>query len=240
MNYYFITGTSRGIGRALTDLLLNDKNNFVYGISRTQNITHANYQHFSIDLNILESVVSFEFPELKTAETIVLINNSAAFSEIVSFGKIKTNDIIEGYNVNIVSPSILINSFLKSYQIYNCKRLIMNISSGAAKVPIESWSVYCASKAALAMLSEVIDLEQKLKFPEYPVKIFSVGPGVVDTAAQEKIRNTSPEDFIHVGRFIEYKEKNQLAAPTDVANKLIHIINFPEKFENVSFSVKDF
>lgn len=240
MNYYFITGTSRGIGKALSDLLLQDKNNFVYGISRTEKILHSNYRHFAIDLNSLSSVEQFEFPEFKDADSIALVNNSAYASEVVHFGKRTPENIIGSYNVNIIAPSILINNFLKKYQTLPCKRVILNISSGAAKRAIESWSTYCASKSALAMLSEVIDKEQKLKFSENPVYIFSVGPGIVDTEMQTSLRKVSPENFSLVNQFIEYKEKNQLANPADVAVKLAQVIHFPEKFENVLFSVNDF
>lgn len=240
MNYYFITGTSRGIGKALAELLLEDKENFVFGVSRSQSIKHDNYKHYSIDMNDLESVAKFEFPKFENPGSVVLVNNSAFESEIKHFGKRSTEDIIGGYNVNVVAPSILMNNFLKNYQSYICKRVILNISTGAAKTAIESWGIYCASKSALAMLSEVIDKEQKLKFAGNPVYVFSVGPGVVDTQMQTKLRKVSPEDFSMVGKFIEFKEKNELADPKDIAKKLIQTVQFPEKFENVSFSVKDF
>jgi benzil reductase ((S)-benzoin forming) len=239
MNYYFITGTSRGIGKALAELLLENKDNFVYGISRTLKINHSNYKHFKLDLGNLEEVKNFEFPEFKNAGLIALVNNSAYAGEIVHFGKRTSDDIIESYNVNIVAPAILMNNFLKKYQSENCKRIILNISSGAAKTALESWSTYCSSKSALAMLGEVIDIEQKLKFHDNPVRIFSVGPGVVDTEMQGQLRKTSPENFSMVHKFIEFKEKNQLADPNDIAKKLVQIINFPGKFEKPELHVKD-
>ncbi len=240
MNYYFITGTSRGIGKALADLLLQDKGNVVYGISRTEKVKHQNYRHITMDLNELESVSGFEFHEFENPDTIVLVNNSAYAGEIIHFGKRTSPDIIQSYNVNIVAPSILINNFLKAYQSLSCKRIILNISTGAAKRAIESWSTYCSSKSALEMLGEVIDLDQKSKYSENPVFIFSVGPGVVDTEMQAELRKVSPDNFSQVNQFIEYKEKNQLANPSDIAEKLFQIIQSPEKFEKISFNVKDF
>jgi len=35
---YFITGSSKGLGKALVELLLEDQNSIVYGIARTQSI----------------------------------------------------------------------------------------------------------------------------------------------------------------------------------------------------------
>ena len=90
------------------------------------------------------------------------------------------------------------------------------------------------------MLTDVISTEQKLEPEEKRVFIFSVSPGVVDTDAQVRIRNTSPEDFSGVGKFIEYKEKGQLAKPSDVAMKLAKIIKIAERIDKVDLNVKEF
>lgn len=112
------------------------------------------------------------------------------------------------------------------------------MSSGAAVRPIESWAVYCSSKAGLFMLSEVIDVEQKLLHAENPVRIFSFFPGVVDTDAQVRIRNTEKKNFSIVETFVNYKENGQLSKPGDVAIKINFLINNPEKFEKVQVDVK--
>ena len=242
MNYFFITGTSRGIGKALAELLLNDENNFVYGFSRSNKINSPNYSHSEFDLSNTESVKNFEFPELsdlKDAESIVLINNSAATSEVKRLGNISPDKIIHDYNVNVVSPGLLMNNFIRKYQDISCKRMIINISSGAAYRAIESWSVYCGSKAALAMMSEVADVEQKLKFPGNPIHIFSVGPGVVNTGMQKRLREVPPEDFSQVGVFIDYHKNNQLAEPEDIALKLNKLILNPGKYEKVALTVNE-
>ena len=239
MNYFFITGTSRGIGKALAELLLQSEDNFVYGLSRSNENENPHFAHIVIDLGDTEKIKFFEFPDLKNAGSIVLVNNSASTAEIVHLGKRSADNIIDSYNVNIVSPSVLMNSFIKKYQAYKCNRMILNISSGAAYKAIESWSTYCASKAALAMISEVVEIEQKLKHPKNPVHVFSVGPGVVDTQMQSDLRKVSPDDFSIVGRFIDYHEKKQLSQPLEVAEKLYQIIQNPEKFEKVALSIKD-
>ncbi|MEO8665059.1 MAG: SDR family NAD(P)-dependent oxidoreductase [Ignavibacteria bacterium] len=240
MNNYFITGTSRGIGKALAELLLTDKDNFVYGMSRDQTISHANYRHCTLDMSDLSAVMNFTFPGLEDTDSITLINNSAVLGEITHAGKQNSDDIIQTYNIDLISPAILINNFLKEYQSFECRRIIMNISSGAAKKPLESWSSYCASKSGLAMLSEVVDLEQKLNHPSDPVYIFSVAPGIVDTSAQEFIRSTDPKNFGNVSKFIEFKNTDQLADPNDVAKKLLLILDSPGDFKDVLLDVRDF
>ncbi len=56
MNYFFITGSSKGLGKALSELLLNNNNNFVYGFARNCSITHKNYTHIKLDFSDLKKI----------------------------------------------------------------------------------------------------------------------------------------------------------------------------------------
>jgi len=239
MKHYFITGTSRGIGKSLAETLLKDANNKVTGISRTNTIKHKNYFHITTDLSNLDDTESFFFREIENAEEIVLINNSGVISEIKRVGEIKNKDIINDYNVNIVSPSILANNFIKRYQRLTNKRTILNISSGAGKHTIDAWAVYCASKSALNMYSENIKLEQSF-FPEKNrIQIFSVAPGVIDTKMQDQIRETDVKEFSDVEKFVSLKKNNELASPKETANLLLKIINNRNNFKDVILDLRN-
>ena len=61
MKHFFITGTSRGIGKALAETLLENDNNEVTGISRTRSIKHPNYKHITTDLSNLSDTESIFF-----------------------------------------------------------------------------------------------------------------------------------------------------------------------------------
>ncbi|NPA45528.1 MAG: SDR family NAD(P)-dependent oxidoreductase [Chlorobi bacterium] len=239
MKHYFITGTSRGIGKSLAETLLEDKNNKVTGISRNNTIKHENYNHITTDLSNLDDTESIFFPDIENAEEIVLINNSGVISDIKRIGKLKNKDIINDYNVNIVSPSILTNNFIKKYQSYNNKRTILNVSSGAGRHTIDAWTVYCASKSALDMFSENINLEQSFYKKENRIKIFSVAPGVIDTKMQDKIRETSKDEFSDVEKFVSLKKNNELASPEETAKLLLKIISNSEKIEDVILDVRN-
>lgn len=240
MKHYFITGTSRGIGKSITEILLEDENIKVTGISRANSIKHKNYNHITTDLSNLNDTESIFFPTLEDAEEIVLINNSGVISEIRRAGKLKNTGIINDYNVNIVSPTILMNNFIKKYQSYINKRTILNISSGAAKYPVDAWGVYCASKSALDMFSKNIETEQ-IHYPEENrLRIFSVAPGVIDTKMQGQIRETSPEDFSSVEKFRSLKKNNELSSPKETASLLLRIINNRDKYLDVVLDVRDF
>jgi benzil reductase ((S)-benzoin forming) len=237
MNYYFITGTSRGIGFAIANELLKNNNNKIIGYGRNCTINHNNYSHVSIDLSNIDSLLNFEFPDLADAETICLINNSGTIGEIKPCGKLDNKKIVQTLNLNLTAPSILCNQFLKKYQNHTAKKFIVNISSGAAKFPIDAWSIYCASKAGLDLLSLTIQEEQNLRNGN--VKVFAISPGVIDTAMQDEIRKANPADFKKADYFHELKINNDLISPDLVAKKIIHILQSPHLQDNVLIALKD-
>jgi len=237
MNYYFITGTSRGIGLSLAELLLLEKNNFITGISRNCSIDGQNYKHVTIDLGNQGEVLRFKFPKHDDAESIVLINNAGSIGEIKPVGNKNNDDIILSFNINIISPGIFINNFIKTYQNYKCKKMIINISSGAGRHPVRSLGAYSAAKAALDMFSRVVQAEQEKLDHDNQVRIFSVAPGIVNTKMQEEIRKTKKEDFSDKDLYLMYKENNLLESPENVAAKLIDIIRNPESFPDAVFEL---
>ncbi len=239
MKHFFITGTSRGIGKALTKTLLEDDNIKVTGISRANSIKHPNYNHITTDLSDLSDTESIFFPDLHDTEEIILINNSGVMSEIIRLGKLKNSSIINDYHVNVVSPSILMNNFIKKFQNYNNKRTIINVSSGAGRHAVDAWSVYCASKSALDMISETVALEQAFQTFENQIKIYSVAPGVIDTKMQDQIREVSIDNFSNVEKFINLKENNELFSPEKAASLLLKIINNRDDFGDVILDVRD-
>ena len=100
---------------------------------------------------------------------------------------------------------------------------LVNISSGAANRAIPSWAAYCASKAALNMLTETFYLEEKEKGVE--IKVYAVAPGVIDTGMQEQIRSASPEQFSAVDNFKQMKKEGVLFTPEEAALKLELLLN---------------
>lgn len=226
----FITGSSKGIGKSITDLLL--KNNYlVYGYSRTNNTFHSNFTFVKTDLSDITQVKSLKFPKLNTEE-VLLINNAATIGEIVPLHLKSDNAIIKEFNLNIISATLLCKKFIKSFK--SERKLLINISSGAANKPIASWSTYCATKAALDRLTEVISEEQHKN-----LTIFSVHPGIVDTNMQAKIRSANGKTFPLLSKFTNYYIKNELENTSTIAQKINYIIQNRTKFSQNIISIRD-
>ncbi|MFB8735641.1 SDR family NAD(P)-dependent oxidoreductase [Bacillus sp. SL00103] len=60
------------------------------------------------------------------------------------------------YTLNLVIPVLLSHVFVPQTQSFNGKKMIVHLSSGAAKNPYKGWSAYCASKAGLDMFMRTL------------------------------------------------------------------------------------
>lgn len=232
----YITGSSRGIGAALVDLLL-EQGYQVIGLARTSVPQRLNFTSISIDLNDMEAVHDFQFTE--TAEEVLLINNAGIIGEISPVGQISDSSIQRVMNVNTIAPQILINKLIRTYSKSIRKGHIINISSGAGKQPIDAWASYCASKAALDLFSRTTAEELKSRGTDN-WHIHAIAPGVVDTQMQTDIRSANPNDFILLDRFISLKNDNELSDPKSVAQKIYKVIEHPLDFPETVISVRDF
>lgn len=234
MNYYIITGTSRRLGEAITDKLLSE-NNYLICISRKKNkrlIDEAekknciiNYHEFDLeDLEEVDTLTEKIFTDIQkhSAESLCLINNAGLLDPIKPIGKSDSSEIIRNINVNAVAPMILTSLFINWFEDFRCKKVIVNITSGAGRNPYFGWGCYCSSKAAIDMYTRTIGVEQISK--SNPVRIVSFAPGIIDTEMQKRIRQSSIEDFAQVERFRKFKEDGVLKEPSFVAQKVIEVI----------------
>ncbi|MDX5420654.1 MAG: SDR family NAD(P)-dependent oxidoreductase [Hymenobacteraceae bacterium] len=241
MNYYFITGASKGIGKAIAEELLKDSSNFVVGVSRTSSIKHSNYRHQPMDFSDIEGVehnLQKVFLPYKDADRLVLINNAGVLGDIGYVGEGMPNERFEFvFDVNVIVPAMLMNTFLEVYRPVQCQKIIVNISSGAGKYPVDGWASYCASKAAIDMLSQTVQQEQDVRGTG--VRVYALSPGVVDTGMQEHIRESDAEKFSNVQRFRDYKAHGELASPEEVGRKVVWFLNNTDDFDDVMVSVRD-
>jgi len=229
---FFITGTSSGIGKALAEKALAD-GHIVTGFSRRHTIEHPNYRHISIDLADLDAYhnIGFECPQ--SAEKVILVNNAGTLGHVKAVANLNPDRVDKSYRINIMAPTVLSHLFLDNLADCKAEKVIINISSGAGSYPIKGWSTYCASKAAIDIFSEVMALDH----PD--VRTYAIAPGIVDTEMQGEIRRLDKSDFPEVERFVEYKKNDELTSASTVAEKLMKVIENPERFDEVKLSLRD-
>ena len=237
---FFITGSSRGIGKALAEAILAaDEQNWVVGLSRSNSLEHERFIFLEADLSEAVDHLAVElFKQYQPTKRVVLVNNAGTLGQAAPLGKMENSQLERAFQLNVSAPAVLMNEFIRAYGKGPAGSLILNISSGAGKYPVDGWSAYCSSKAALDMLSEVAAMEAKKKGSK--LKVYSLAPGVVDTAMQGEIRSSNQEDFSRVEDFRKMKEEGILASPAQVAAKILKLLQQPERFEGVQQDVRNF
>lgn len=228
---YIVTGVSKGLGKAIVEQLLENGEN-VLGIGRNSVVQHPNYTFTRCDLSDSDQVNSLKISIPQ--EPITLINNAGVLGEVKRLTDQEISELPRVLQVNTVAP-MAIASLVYSQVKNKNEFTLVNISSGAANNAIPSWAAYCASKAALNMLTETFYLEEIEK--GYSPKIYAVSPGVIDTDMQQEIRNTHSDNFSSLNKFILFKEENQLTSPREAAIKLLNKLKEPG-FTGVFFDLR--
>lgn len=233
MRKFFITGSSKGLGQAITEQLLEESDVVVSGLSRTNSVVHDRFTHVPVDLEDvyrLPAIVDRLFADHSGYKEVVLINNAGYLGNIQYMGDLDHQEFIKVMNVNVTAPAILMNAYIRNLKDAACKKVILNIGSGAGRHPYDGWSAYCSSKAAIDMISEVGVVENSIRGND--IRIVSLAPGPVDTGMQEIVRSTPVENFSQINKFIALKESGQLPSVQDTAKNILTFIARIDAFED--------
>lgn len=135
----------------------------------------------------------------------ILVNNAGVIEPIGMIGEVDPADWARLIAINLTGAYAMTHHAFRVMKAQGGGRIV-NVSSGAARQPLEGWSAYCASKAGLAMLTMATDLEGA----EHGIRCFGYAPGVVDTDMQAVIRASG------INR-VSQLPRSSLAPPDDAA-----------------------
>ncbi len=162
-----ITGASKGIGYSLARQFSKASHIRLYLIARSEERllklrneclklnSHAEIIPIAYDV---ENILKDELPEAIDCKHIDVLINNAGFLIRKNFKELSTEEIIGMTTVNFVAPALLIQKLMDKMG-GNTPSHVINISSmggyqGSSKFP--GLSIYSASKAALASLTECL------------------------------------------------------------------------------------
>lgn len=151
-----ITGTSRGIGRAIAEKFLNEGHT-VFGIDRNEaSITSVGYTHFVLDIRETERL-----PEIEDVD--ILINNAGTQNE-------------EDIDINLKA----LIGITEKYGVRKGISSILNIGSASGHTGAE-FPLYCASKGGVMSYTK----NTAKRVAEFGATCNSLDPGGVLTPLNE-------------------------------------------------------
>lgn len=235
--FFLITGTSRGIGEALAQTLL-EEGNTVLGIARGRSaaLKSAKYHHLTMNLanasrlgQIMEKVD--EIVGHKGFDFVCLVNSASAVEPLGAIEKCPANEIDAHVRISMIAPMILTSLFIRRFADGRMRKKVAFITGGSAFTALPHESIYCGAKAGVTLFAQAVGLEQKDK--ECGFEVITIGPGMVDTYMHQVARSKNKEDYVWVDLAKDVYEKGELQDPGKVAEKLSIILN--NRYEQGSY-----
>jgi NAD(P)-dependent dehydrogenase (short-subunit alcohol dehydrogenase family) len=211
----WISGASSGIGAALA-ASVPFEDAVVVDISRRGGTPGT--EHLGADLADPDSwsLVAEDFATRLdgfAGDRVVFVHNAGTLEPMVPAAAAEPAAYERAVLLNSAAPQVLGQAFLRAVDGLGCEQHLLILSSGAARTPYEGWTSYGAGKAAVDQWVRAAGLEQDRR--DVPCRVIAVAPGVVDTAMQQQIRESS--GFPRAGRFRDLYASGGLTDPADAA-----------------------
>ncbi|MFD4656441.1 SDR family oxidoreductase [Kitasatospora sp. NPDC058444] len=184
-----ITGASSGIGRAAARALARPGHRLLLGYASGEDrirrvaeelrrTTGAECVPVRADLREPQAAVDSCLAAVEEAGRIDCLVNNAGVNDRSAADALDLKRADEVFSVNTLAPMALASAVGHHMIRHGVRGSIVNVTSVHESVPITGGALYCASKAALGMITKVLALE----FGPYGIRVNSVAPGETATA----------------------------------------------------------
>jgi len=190
---WFVTGASQGFGLTLVKKLLSSGYRVAATSRDSQKLRAAvdigNDEYFlpiSVDLHDMDSLNKSIQQTVSTFGTIDVVVNNAGYGMMGSVEEISETDVRKIFDVNVIA-AINVTKMMLPIMRKQKSGYFINMGSVAGFVGAPGWSIYSATKAAIAAFSEVLALDLK----EFGIKVTVVEPAGFRTGflTEESIAN---------------------------------------------------
>jgi NAD(P)-dependent dehydrogenase (short-subunit alcohol dehydrogenase family) len=178
LKVWYVTGTSQGLGLTLVKKLLEAGYRVVATSRKTEALKESvgaierdRFLPLAVDLNNPESIDESIRQTLSAFGRIDVVVNNAGYGMAGTVEEITEHDIRNIFDVNVLAPIGVVKSVLPVMRKQQ-SGYIINMGSVAGFAGAPGWSVYSATKAAIAAFSEVLSLDVK----EFGIKVTVVEP----------------------------------------------------------------
>ncbi len=201
-----VTGASSGIGKALTQRLL-DLGYKIIGVSRSitqKDFDSTNFQALPADLS--DEKETLNLCEILKKENISLLVHSAGFGRFAPHEELNATTITKMTFLNLTAPMLLTNAILRDLKKND--GYLININSIEALRASKFAGVYSATKAGLKAFGDALFEETR----KSGLSITNINPDMTESAFYDELRFD-----------VSSKEDEKLVAE-DIADALEHIL----------------
>lgn len=185
-----ITGASRGIGEAAARVFAEAGANVALlarsgdALSDLADEIGENAMALECDVSSFESVQeAVDEAASRFGSVDVLINNAGVIEPIARLADSEPDDWGRAIDVNLKGVYHGMRAVLPT-MLKQGEGTVLTISSGAAHGALEGWSHYCASKAAVHMMTKALHKEEA----GHGIRAIGLSPGTVATEMQREIK----------------------------------------------------
>lgn len=220
-----VTGASRGIGAATAHTAAALGASVVVcarsgADAVARQITEAGGQALSVTADVsnredCQRLVAAAIERFGSLDAVV--SNAATLDPVAPVAASDAEAWLHALRVNVLGPVMLAQAALPHLRAR--KGRIIDVTSGAAGIPISGVSAYCASKAALNIYDQCLAKEE----PE--ITVISFEPGTVDTAMQTFIRAEGQPAMLSAdyAMFVNFHQQGLLRPPEIPGRALAHL-----------------
>ena len=220
-----VTGASKGIGASIAKHFAAEGAKVVVNYASSKEaaervvseITGKGGIAISVQADVSkEADVNRLFEETKSAfgKMDILVNN-AVFQQYLPIEQTSVEAFHQHFNVNVLGPVLTIRAALKLFGDKGGN--IINISSGASKMPMAGVSLYSATKAAVDAIT--ISLSKELGARN--IRVNSILPGATETEGASSAGVTTGSDAEKM--FVANTPLGRRGKPEDIAKAAVFL-----------------
>ena len=207
MAVVLITGSRKGLGRALAEHYLSLGLTVVGCSRRDSDLSHPAYRHFTLDVADEQAVAAMVRAVVSDRGGIGALVNNAGVAAMNPIALTPASTVRGVFETNVTGGFVVLREVAKS--MMRAKRgRIVNLTTVAVPLSLEGECAYAASKAAMESVTRVAARE----FGPFGITVNAVGPTPVDT---DLIRAV-PKDKI--AALVARQAIPRMGTPADVVN----------------------